>query len=1294
MGGHLGKNVVIAVSLLAAGFLAAWLRFRPHLGTEGAFTDGQRTIEIERIEALRYAVWDRPQTLAGEVNTGEDEHAPAISPDGRYLVFVVGERGLGTDLWIADLDARGMAREPRPLPGINSAADELAPAFAADGALLFASNRPGGAGGLDLWRAPYERGVFDAAERLEGNINTEADETDPAAVPGTGEILFASNRRGADEEQGPRGRGRLGDFDVYGAEPLPRTVEGEARWEVLPVDAINTPFDERDPALTSDGRALLFASDRPVGDERSTEGDFDLYRASRAPRDRNVEENPDEWLAPRPLEGVNVRGSSERHPRPTADGFALLFSRGVALEDGEDTRGDGEAWDVWRATSRELVRTPGRPVGWREIIVLVALLLLALLAALAKRWRGLDVIYKAFLISLLIHLALLIWSKEVAPQSDPVELREGEASRVRVRLVEDPNSMRVQRNQERGGALEAARDAVEAAVDPSREQAPSAEQRETESAPTAMSDLARSAAEAAPAPSRLATESPDRTEAPREVTTEVATAQESFERLTGAAPTMTVDARTTEADRSAAASSEARRQAEAMADTSQVTPEATSTARTDLARSERSESPTANSPARREVTVDRGAEVATTAQASDVAAPSEDFTRLTGDQRSADRPMEVASADAADLGARARAGQEAAPSAAPAEGRAEVSTELAPSASSSLARSERSADAPAPGPMRLPTDVARAEGSRGTPAVDVAQPAADPFGTGPLLAEDAPTFDALDGAGEAATALDRTRPAEGAGAGAPSAPVAAAPSATLPSTGELTPTATSDLTRSAPAGPASAPPMVALGPKRLEPERTAPADRGREVDVAAPVTEAPAKPAEVTVAEGPPADDLTPVDTGAPLRRTATEAPAAAPGLIASAAPDEDRSRFDNPVPTRRDIATPAAPGPAIAAPIPIAKPNSWDKTPYQSRSGARKLAALEEYGGTAETEAAVEKGLAYLAKRQRSDGRWGGKVVDEKYGTPMVGKTGLALLAFMGAGHTTTSKSLHSDVVDRGIGFLKGQQNPVSGHFGNTSSYGHAIATYALGEAYALTKDPSLKRPLERAVQHIMSCQSESRDPLLDGGWTYFYSDGRSSDRWPRASITAWQVMALESAKLGGIEVPKSVFTRARTFLVNTWDPRRGAFRYSHDPSRLRSDYPLLPGSTPAAMFALSLLGADITEAQFGPARNFVLERSPNGYRYTGDDDFVFKAQGNLYFWYYGTLAMFRAGGDSWRRWNAAMKDTLVPSQDMDGSWRPISIYAGYAQDRGNDRVYTTAMNVLTLEVYYRYFTPLLKVE
>ena len=107
------------------------------------------------------------------------------------------------------------------------------------------------------------------------------------------------------------------------------------------------------------------------------------------------------------------------------------------------------------------------------------------------------------------------------------------------------------------------------------------------------------------------------------------------------------------------------------------------------------------------------------------------------------------------------------------------------------------------------------------------------------------------------------------------------------------------------------------------------------------------------------------------------------------------------------------------------------------------------------------------------------------------------------------------------------------------------------------------------------------------------------------------------------------------------------------------------------------------------------LLERAPKRYRFTTDDDFVYRARGNLYFWYYATLALFRAGGSAWEQWNESMKATLLPSQRDDGSWDPISVYArDYAGDDRSDRSYATAINVLTLEVYYRYFTPLLEVR
>ena len=74
-----------------------------------------------------------------------------------------------------------------------------------------------------------------------------------------------------------------------------------------------------------------------------------------------------------------------------------------------------------------------------------------------------------------------------------------------------------------------------------------------------------------------------------------------------------------------------------------------------------------------------------------------------------------------------------------------------------------------------------------------------------------------------------------------------------------------------------------------------------------------------------------------------------------------------------------------------------------------------------------------------------------------------------------------------------------------------------------------------------------------------------------------------------------------------------------------------------------------------------------------------------DMYYWYYGTYAMYQTGGESWAKWNAALKEALMPSQHkkgpMQGSWDPIGPW-GYA----GGRVYSTAILALTLEVYYRF--------
>jgi hypothetical protein len=365
---------------------------------------------------------------------------------------------------------------------------------------------------------------------------------------------------------------------------------------------------------------------------------------------------------------------------------------------------------------------------------------------------------------------------------------------------------------------------------------------------------------------------------------------------------------------------------------------------------------------------------------------------------------------------------------------------------------------------------------------------------------------------------------------------------------------------------------------------------------------------------------------------------------------------------------------------------------PFQLRFGAEKAKAIERFGGSEETERAVQNGLRYLARIQRRDGSWGDHSrTHEKYGQVWVGKTALCLLAFLGAGHVPDGETEHAGTVRKAIEFLLAVQEPETGHFGTSCAYSHGITTYALAECYGITKSQRLRAPVQRAVDWIQSMQNGTRDRRSRGGWGYYSGQLEPEDAFARTSVTAWQVMALESAKLAGIETSATALANARAFLLGMFDEGNGYFLYNKEPGRLRSSWRTLPASTPASVFALFLLGQPRDDERVRSALAWTVERAPTEYRRFSDDLFVRQGAGNVYFWYYGTLACFFAGGEAWDQWNRALKAVVPPAQSSDGSFAPIDVYAGYAGDTDRDRAYTTAMIVLSLEVYYRYFTPLL---
>ncbi len=1167
---HLGRSVVIVLALVSAGFFGAYLRFLPYLEREATYTDGRRSIELNEVDRLRFAVWDDAVPLSPVVNTRADEGRAVISPDGRLLVFTVGEAGLNADLWVAEL-VDGEPVDPRPLGRMNSPGDDLAPAFTRE-ALYFASSRPGGRGGLDLYRADYRDGVFAPPEALPPGLNTGADETDPAPLAG-GSLAFASNRS----------RGRRTDFDLYLARPraegeAPQQDDGGAdtdpaelaagEWIVHAFEVVNTPFDEREPAFAGDGLLLVFASDRVEG-----AGGFDLWRSV---------QSVGHWQPPEVLPGLNT-AASERAPWPSPDGFTLLFSA-------ENEAGD---LDLHRAQSRELFRLPGKPVGWFDLTLLALLLLIALLAWLGRRWEALDILYKCLLISLLVHLGLMFWFREVPVEPEDVSLPQGTPS-FKVRLA--PTRAALARNTERAGQLEVARAELSG---------PSAPER-TETEATEPGGRAEAARGGLPSPTTAQAEAPGRGEAEAErmrsaaassVATELSDAPTEGPRITGGAPAVTVVAA------------------------------ATGAAPVERSGSER---PRVTRQAGRNAAAPDGS-VDGPSQSSLLAMPS------TVARSEPSRPARAVGPP------ERRGGAFSAPSVA-VEGPASESPPVA---------AGRTEQAPEVDVSSLAAATSGGRASRGA-----SRPERRLTGTGELLAE-------ADPGGAVAPAMRRLTPNAGASGVGPALPGRSTDTPSAPRASGGAAIALDDAVAEEPGAadrhrPGAGP--VADGREGIEDGRI-----GALSLVALTATASSSRRSETGGAARPGrwSNAIEPEHTDAPV------APAFTPLAAIEVAVAELPELSDTPG-------------------------EAFDHTPYRTRFGEAKVRALEEYGGTVETERAVAAGLRYLASVQDDSGYWGStRDYDDKYGHVTVGKTGLALLAFLGAGHTPDSGTEYSDVTRRAVNLLLEVQDPDSGHFGYTTAYSHGVATYALAECFALTRDERLRAPLEAAVACIVGHQSRSRDRRNAGGWGYYYPDDRTYDPWSRVSVTTWQVMALESARLGGLEVDDEVFADARGFLRRMHDPDRGVILYNQDPVRLADSRAwTLPGSTPAGLFALSLLGEDLTGSRYRSTIEYVSARAPDRYGPASDADFINRARANLYFWYYGSLALFRHGGEEWDDWNRQLQGTLLPNQQSDGSWRQISVYAEYAGDDARDRSYTTAMCVLTLEVYYRYFTPLLEVR
>jgi hypothetical protein len=314
----------------------------------------------------------------------------------------------------------------------------------------------------------------------------------------------------------------------------------------------------------------------------------------------------------------------------------------------------------------------------------------------------------------------------------------------------------------------------------------------------------------------------------------------------------------------------------------------------------------------------------------------------------------------------------------------------------------------------------------------------------------------------------------------------------------------------------------------------------------------------------------------------------------------------------------------------------------------------LRESGGEMKMDRSVLAALRYLKGKQNKNGSWG-----TVYPVAM---TGLSLLAYCGHCETVDSPEFGKTVTDA-IGYLVEKADGADGMMmstnGRTLSYEHAIAVYALGEAYSLNKNSrkpfaKISPVIKKGAKIVIDGQTNA------GGWLYSYGKNGVGD----LSVSGWNVQALKAAELTGLNVSGlgTAKKKALKYLEDT-ATNDGKFRYMvNDQHKEGKD---------------TLIGVGI-----------LCSRMLEGLAKHEDEGFkLMLAQNpkamNVYAWYYNSQAAFQRGGPIWDDYNKSFQQEVLNSQKEDGSWGGD---AGNGEVGADTPIYVTSLCTLMMEVYYRY--------
>jgi len=287
------------------------------------------------------------------------------------------------------------------------------------------------------------------------------------------------------------------------------------------------------------------------------------------------------------------------------------------------------------------------------------------------------------------------------------------------------------------------------------------------------------------------------------------------------------------------------------------------------------------------------------------------------------------------------------------------------------------------------------------------------------------------------------------------------------------------------------------------------------------------------------------------------------------------------------------------------------------ARTGTGKDTLLKKYGGTQASEEAVALALKWIVKHQLPDGGWDldhtrgpGKFRDSTHPgnrNARNGATALAILPLLGAGHTHIEGEYKKEVL-AGLNYLmkngkrSGRGRSYLENGGNM--YSHGLVSIVFCEAFAMTKDPQLAPFAQETIYYI----EEAQDPI-GGGWRYRPREPGDT------SAVGWQVMALKSAKISGLNIKSRTFKRTEKFLDSVSTSGGAFYGYATPP---RAGARPADARTAVGLLCRMYMGWDKNNPGMVDGSEAIAAKGPD-IRISGT---------NMYFNYYATQMIKHIGG------------------------------------------------------------------